>query len=288
MLKLSVINLKKLVKSSAAIRIILIAGLFAALFSMVVLNVAPQQYSLSKGDIADEDIYAPSDIVDKSSTEQRRRQAEESVEPVYKLDLTVQVEIEKKISDFFMLLNSVRANADLDKDKKLAALEQESNISLGNSVYNTLLTASDADIKNLNDNITYINNQMLNGRITEEQLNTKRSEIREFFMNLPKQNKLNEIGADIAVMILKPNMYYDEKTTLERKTSAKDKVAEVVIRKGTIIVNKGKEVTSQQIELLGAYGLLSEGNSGLDLKFYLGYGIIIIICMAIMGFYLRG
>ncbi|HWQ30600.1 MAG TPA: HDIG domain-containing protein, partial [Negativicutes bacterium] len=123
--------------------------------------------------------------------------------------------------------------------------------------------------------------------ITEEQLNTKRSEIREFFMNLPKQNKLNEIGADIAVMILKPNMYYDEKTTLERKTSAKDKVEEVVIRKGTIIVNKGKEVTSQQIELLDAYGLLDEGNSGLDIKFYMGYGIIIIICMAIMGFYLR-
>jgi putative nucleotidyltransferase with HDIG domain len=106
-------------------------------------------------------------------------------------------------------------------------------------------------------------------------------------MNLPKKSKLNEIGADISVMLLKPNMYYDEQTTLERKQSEKDKVEDVVIRKGTIIVNKGKEVTSQHIELLDAYGLLYESNGNIDVEFYAGYGIIISICLAIMGLYIR-
>jgi putative nucleotidyltransferase with HDIG domain len=288
MIKFSVFNLKRLTKNSTIIRVVLIVCLFAALFSLFLLNVAPQKYRLKVGDISGEDIYAPSDIVDKSATELRKEQAAESVQPVYNLDLTVQIDIEKKISSFFLLLDSVKNSEGLDKEQKLAAIKQDSNISLGNSLYNTLLDASVTDLTTLEDNIKYINNQMLSGRITEQQLNDRRSDIREFFMNLPKKSKLNEIGADIAVMILKPNMYYDEKTTLERKQNEREKVEEVVIRKGTIIVNKGQEVTSQHIQLLSAYGLLYESDgTEFDIQFYSGYGIIIIVCLFIMGSYLR-
>lgn len=288
MIKFSVSNLKKLAKNSTTIRIALIACLFIALFFLFILNVTPQKYRLKVGDISGEDIYAPSDIVDKSATELRRKQAEESVQPVYNLDLTVQIDIEKKVDSFFLLLDSVKKSEGLDKTQKLDALLKDSNISLGNSLYNTLLNASEADLKTLEENIKYINNQMLSGRITEQQLNDKRSDIREFFMNLPKKSKLNEIGADIAVMILRPNMYYDEQTTLTRKQNEREKVEDVVIRKGTIIVNKGQEVTSQHIQLLNAYGLLYESNStNLDKQFYIGYGIIISVCLFIMGLYLR-
>ena len=288
MIKYSVSDLKRLARNSTTIRVLLIAGLFIALFFLFVLNTAPQKYLLQVGDISDIDIYAPSDIVDKSATELRKKQAEDSVQPVYNLDLTVQIDIEKKISDFFALLDSVRSNAELNKVQKLNLLEQNSNISLGNSLYSTLLDASEADLASLEDNIKYINNQMLSGRITEQQLNDKRSDIREFFMNLPKKSKLNEIGADIAVMVLKPNMYYDEQTTLARRQSEREKVEDVVIRKGTLIVNKGQEVSSQQIQLLNAYGLLAESdNDRFDIQFYIGYGIIISICLIIMGQYLR-
>ena len=288
MIKYSVSDLKRLARNSTTIRVLLIAGLFIALFFLFVLNTAPQKYLLQVGDISDKDIYAPSDIVDKSATELRRKQAEDSVQPVYNLDLTVQIDIEKKISDFFALLDSVRSNAELNKVQKLNLLEQNSNISLGNSLYSTLLDASEADLASLEDNIKYINNQMLSGRITEQQLNDKRSDIREFFMNLPKKSKLNEIGADIAVMVLKPNMYYDEQTTLARRQSEREKVEDVVIRKGTLIVSKGQEVSSQQIQLLNAYGLLAESdNDRFDIQFYIGYGIIISICLIIMGQYLR-
>jgi len=288
MIKYSVSDLKRLARNSTTIRALLVAGLFIALFLLFVLNTAPQKHLLQVGDISDKDIYAPTDIVDKSATELRRKQAEDSVQPVYNLDLTVQIDIEKKISDFFMLLNSVRSNAELDKVQKLNLLKQNSNISLGNSLYNMLLDVSEADLASLEHNIKYINNQMLSGRITEQQLNDKRSDIREFFMNLPKKSQLNEIGADIAVMVLKPNMYYDEQTTLARKQSEREKVEDVVIRKGTLIVGKGQELSSQQIQLLNAYGLLAESDKDrFDIQFYLGYGVIIGICLIIMGLYLR-
>ncbi|HYF82371.1 MAG TPA: HDIG domain-containing protein [Clostridia bacterium] len=287
MINFSVSNLRKLVRSSTTIRIVLIACLFAALFSLFVLNARPEVYSLKVGEISNEDIYAPSDIVDKSATELRRQQAEESVDLVYKLDLTVQIDIEKKTDNFFLLLDTVKKSEGIDKAQKLTILEQESNISLGNSLYNTLLDASETDLKTLSGNIKYIINQILSERITEQQLNDKRSDIREFFMNLPKKSKLNEIGADIAVMTLRPNMYYDEPTTLAKKQQEREKVEQVVIRKGTIIVNKGKEVTQAQIQLLKAYGLLYVGGSSFELQIYAGYGIIISICLVIMGLYLK-
>lgn len=288
MIKFSVSNFKRLAKNSTTIRVVLVACLFIALFSLFVLNIAPQKYHLRIGDIADEDIYAPSDIVDKSATELKRRQAEESVKPVYKLDLTVQIDIEKKIDNFFLLLDSVKKTEGTDKAQKIAMLEQESSISLANSVYSTLIDAQDADLATLRDNIKYIINQMLSERFAESQLDNKRSDIREFFMNLPKKSKLNEIGADIAVMTLRPNMYFDEQTTISNKEREREKVEEVVIRRGTIIVNKGEEVTAQQIQLLNAYGLLSEsGGPSLDIRVYAGYGIIICICLFIMGLYLK-
>ena len=288
MIELSVSNLKRIAKNSTTIRILLIVCLFIALFTLFVLNVTPQKYRLKVGDISDEDIYAPSDFVDKSATEQIRKQAEDSVQPIYNLDLTVQIDIEKKIDSFFLLIESVKNSEGLDKKQKLAAIAQDSDISLGNSLYNTLLDANESDLATLKDDIKYINNQMLSGRITEKQLNEKRSDIREFFMNLPKKNKLNEIGADIAVMILRPNMYYDEQTTLMIKQQEREKIEDVVIRKGTVIVNRGREVTFQQIQLLDAYGLLYENNSRFDIKLYTGYGIIISVCLFITGLYFRG
>lgn len=288
MIKFSVANLRRFFKSNIAIKIILVTCLFAALFSLFLLNAAPQKYKLKAGDIANEDIYAPSDIVDKAATELARKQAEESVAPVYKLDLTVQIDIEKKIDNFFNLIEGVKANEALDREQKLNAIQQESAISLNNSIYSTLLSASDADLKSLRENVKYINNQILSERIAEEQLNDKRGAIREFFANLPKKTKLNEIGADIAVMTLRPNMYFDEQTTLDRKQQAREKVEEVIIKKNTQIVTKGREVTEQQIQLLKSYGLLyGSTDVSFNVQIYVGYGIIVSVCLFVMGLYLK-
>ncbi|MGE5633217.1 MAG: HD family phosphohydrolase [Caulobacteraceae bacterium] len=288
MIKFSISNFRRLIKSNAATKVVIFTCLFAVLFSLFVLNVSPQKYKLSAGEISGEDIYAPSDEVDKVTTESKRRQAEESVAPVYKLDLTVQIDIEKKVDSFFDLIESVKKNETLDKTQKLNAIEQESNISLNNSLYNTLLNTSDTDLNSLRDNIKYINNQILNERITETQINDKRSTIRDFFLNLPKKSKLNEIGADIAVMVLRPNMYFDEQTTLQKKQQAREAVDEVIIKKNTIIVNKGQEVTEQQIQLLKEYGLLyGNSSAGLSAQIYTGYGIIIGVCLFIVGLYMK-
>lgn len=288
MIKFSISNFRRLIRSNIAIKLIIFTCLFASLFFLFLLNAAPQKYKLTAGDISNEDIYAPSDLVDKVATELARKQAEEGVVPVYKLDLTVQIDIEKKIDSFFNLIEGVKANEALEKEQKLQAIERESVISLNNSLYSTLLNASSTDIKSLRDNIQYIINQILNERITEAQLNDKRGAIREFFMNLPKKSKLNEIGADIAVMTLRPNMYYDEQTTLDKRQLARDKVEEVIIKKNTQIVTKGREVTEQQIQLLKSYGLLY-GSTGVsfDVQIYTGYSIIIGVCLFVMGLYLK-
>jgi hypothetical protein len=52
MIKFSVSNLRRLARSSTTIRIVLVVCIFIALFSMFVLNKAPQKYHLVIGDIS--------------------------------------------------------------------------------------------------------------------------------------------------------------------------------------------------------------------------------------------
>lgn len=287
MIQLSFSNLKRLMRSNVVIKSVLALGLFASLLVFFIINAAPERYELVVGDIAGDDVYAPYDIVDKAATELYRKQAEESVQPVYKLDLTVQIDIEKRIDSFYGLVQSIKDNQELDKAQKLQTLEQESNISLNSNLYSALLGAPDAELKALRENTNYIINQMLSERITEAQLNDKRDTIREFFGNLPKKSRLNEAGADIAVMLLRPNMYYDEQTTMEKRKQARESVSEVIIKKDTKIINKGHEVTAQQIELLRVYGLLYENAvSGLDIRLFAGYTIMILVCLSILAIYL--
>ncbi len=287
MIQLSISNFKRLFRSNAVIKSILALGLFAVILSFFLLNAAPLRYDMKVGDVAGDDIYAPYDIADTAATELYRKQAEEAVQPVYKLDLNVQIDIKKRIDSFYSLVEGIRSNQELAKVQKLQSLEQESNISLNSNLYSALLIAPDSELKALRENTDYIINQILSERITEDQLNDKRDAIREFFVNLPKKTKLNEAGADIAVMLLRPNMYYDQQTTLEKKKLARESVSEVIIKKDTKIINKGHEVTAQQIELLRAYGLLYEkAIGGLDIRLLAGYTIMILVCFSVLAVYL--
>lgn len=279
-------NIKKVIKSDITLKSLIIAGLFISVFIILFLGTSQQKYDLKVGDIATEDIYAPADAVDKMATDVKLKNAEESVQPVYKLDLTVQIDIEKRVDSFFNEIELIKSDTAMDKDQKLNAIEQESNISLKADMYEVLLDTPDSELKQLRDNVKYIINQILGERITEEQLNDKRTTIEDFFTNLPKKSKLNEAGIDIAVMVLRPNMFFDEQTTTMKKAEARANVEEVIIKKDTKIVNKGQEVTVQQLQLLENYGLLnSKSNKGQALRLQLGYVMIIGANLFLLGLY---
>ncbi len=279
-------NIKVVTKSDAFIKTLIFIGLLVALFTIFGVGAAPQKYNLVVGEIATEDIYAPNDIVDKVTTEQRMLEADRSVQPIYKHDLNVQIELTEKIESFFDLLITAKNSEDLNLEQKINYLEQQSNINLSRDKYLLLIRAKNSELDKLKINISYIINQILGQRITEDQLEEKRETIRSFFSKITEESSLNVVGSDIAVMVIRPNMFYDEENTLAKKAEARSNVEDVIIKRGTRIVNKGQEITPQQIKLVEAYGLLSNGADRFNLRIYIGYIIIILTGLLMIWLYL--
>jgi cyclic-di-AMP phosphodiesterase PgpH len=279
-------KVKYFMKIDLTTKSLIFLGLFLAILSIFLISTAPQRYDIKVGDVAVEDIYAPSDLVDKTATEIKIKAAEEAVQAVYNLDRTVQIDIQKKIETFFALLAEIRGKADVDDNQKLNLMEQQSNIGLNQGDYNILLKADVVELNKLKDKILYITDQLLNENIEEAKLNDKRESIKEFFNNLPDNSELNRLGADIAIIIIRPNMFYDEEATTVQREEARRNVDQVIIKKDSKIVTKGQEVTTHQISLLEAFGLLDNGrSSSMAVRLYTGYSLSILAGMFILALY---
>ncbi|OGO77230.1 MAG: hypothetical protein A2Y23_04500 [Clostridiales bacterium GWB2_37_7] len=279
-------NINHVINIDLTKKSLIFLGLFLAILSIFLISTAPQRYDISVGDVAVEDIYAPSDLVDKTATEIKIRTAEEAVQAVYNLDRTVQIDIQKKIDTFFALLTETRSKIDLDESQKTQIMGQQSNIGLDQVDYNTLIKAEAEELNKLKDKILYITNQLLNENIEEAKLNDRREAIKEFFNNLPDDSQLNKLGSDIAIIILRPNMFYDEEATRNQREEARKNVEQVIIKKDSKIITKGQEVTAHQISLLEAFGLLDNGKSNSrTFRLYVGYSLSIFAGIFILALY---
>ena len=77
---------------------------FVSVFAILVTSLKPEKFDLVIGQRAPVDIYSPKDIEDKFNTERLRQKAVEGIEPVYKLNPGVRVEVNKDIEKFFSLV----------------------------------------------------------------------------------------------------------------------------------------------------------------------------------------
>ncbi len=275
----SIISNKVLVKWS------IIIMTYMLIVFIIILTSTPEIYNFSIGDIADQDIDAPSNMVDKAATEILKDQAAKQVQPIYKLDLTVQIELEGQIDSFFSNLEDIQDDEDLLLEQKVSKLANY-DIKLDNESYEILLKSKQRELTRLQENIKYLINQILNQRINEEQIESKKEEINDFFEKLPNNNRLNQIGARITTDIIKPNIFYDKEETNQKIIEARENIEEILIKKGTRIVSKGQEVNLQQIELLKSYGLIKDHESR-DWKIYISYAALIFIPLTVLYLFLR-
>lgn len=272
-------------RKSNFIKASILVSVFFIIYVMLIITATPKKYNFNVGDISDVDIDAPTNMVDKIATEKLRKEAEDKVLPIYKVDLTVQIELEKTIDSIFQQVEELINNEEYDFEQKLEILENNAIVPLDRNSYRLLLNSSQSDLKQVKDNIKYLINQILNERLSQEQLESKKEDIVEFFSKLPKQSKLNDIGAKIATSIIKPNLLYDKEETERKKEEARASIEEVLIKKGTRIVSQGQEITEQQIQLLKAYGLLKDAN-GNDMRINFAYGVLLFATMAVFFLYI--
>ena len=74
---------------------------FVSLFTILVTSLKPEKFDLVVGQKAPVDIHSPKDIEDKFNTERIREKSVEAIEPIYKLNPGVHVEVRKDIEKSF-------------------------------------------------------------------------------------------------------------------------------------------------------------------------------------------
>ncbi len=295
---------------------------YVVIFMMVTASIAPKRYDLQVGDLAKETIKATKDIIDEISTQKLIQEAQNSVDIKYKQDEAITNEVLENIHSCFSTITDIRVEGEKEKIRMSEALTStlqdiegngtdsisKGNKQVGNTfTYSdsflqemgnklpvtlsrndilTILSAKQAELDTLKQKILALTSASLNSGIKEEfrmdQMNKINKELSDPALEI--SNEVRKLGIGIVSAYLQANMIYDGEATEQARKKAVEAVVPVVYKKGQNIVRESEPVTQAQLQVLDSLGLLK--SKAFDVSFYVGIGIIILILLLPIVFYL--
>ncbi|QEK13629.1 HDIG domain-containing protein [Crassaminicella thermophila] len=267
-------------------KIMLTSIFFLLIFISMLTSLAPEKYELQVGQKSPADLRAPRDIENKIATNRLIEKAIKSVEPREKIDPTIQIDIKKKIEKFFKNAYQIRNLQDITNEEKLSLLIKKNELNLSEKELSLMLVASEKELKNIESYIYEIITQVMSTGIKLEELEKEKIAIENYFKGLKEfSDKIKLLGIKIVNTSIKPNRFLDVETTRQKIDEAKNAVEKVIVKKGSIIVNKGDIITEEQLKLLKDAGITKQqGNK--DYSLYFGIAILVIIAEVLLIAYI--
>ncbi len=271
------------------------------LFGLFALACVSDRYSLQVGDIAHQTITATKDVEDTVTTEQYRKAAAAAMEASYHKDETATEEVLMALDDLFAELalvqqygQDVRNAADSPTLPAVRANSSEVIVYAQSMVKGIALTGHQARVL-LNTSNDSFNTMVLEVRtavesalrttIREGQVSSSISNINAICKYRIDSDLTNYIVPVVVSAVVKPNMVVDEAATEAARQTARDGVAPVIYKQGQNIVREGERVSSYQIAMHSALGLLD--SASIDLTVYGGAARVVIATIVLMVLMLR-
>ncbi|MFG6494128.1 HD family phosphohydrolase [Fictibacillus sp. UD] len=260
------------------------------LFSLLVSNVTPNVVDVNVYERAPRDIQSPITIPLEDQTEARKRLAEESVKNEYTFnkDLALlQAEALKDLFDLVITINKSEEEkkddeAPLSMDQKLEQIKDSIDKSeISDETYTALAQASETELNNMKNLGPDVVNKVLSNPIMVEEVEEARNEavqlIRE---NSNLSYSLRNATEEITRSFIIANRTLDTEKTRQKRKEASDKVEEVVIREGEVLVKSGAVITPEIFDRLKKVGLLDQ-----EMKTYPYYGLFLFVLIVMAGLY---
>ncbi len=268
---------KKVLKSSLHRRIF-----WGVIFSVIIMfiigtSVIPEQVSLQEGRPSPRDFNAPRNISYESKilTSVAEQEAADKVEPVYRNDEQVLLDIQEEINNYFSVIKNIRNNGEANLEEKVKMLESELGLSLEANVYSKLISENNSYIERLQNEATQIVRQyILPGVLPEDIEYTKRNIMGSITLLAIDDISKNFLSNLMENIEFKGNRIYDPITTAELKEKARDRVEPVVVEysKEQKVIGKGEIITAEHLEALEKMGLLTYNNSSVPIL-----GVILLV-----------
>ncbi len=269
------------------------------IFMLFALACMSDRYSLQVGDIAHQTITATKDVEDTVTTEQHRKAAAAAVEASYHLQEGATEEVLMALDDLLTELGHVqqygqdlRNAAESPMLSTLRSYTSEEisyaqtlvkGISLTPYQTRVLMGTQTESFKTMVVEVRSAVENALNTTIREGQVTTSINNINAICKYRVDSDLTNSIVPVVLKAVVKPNMVVDEEATETARQAARDSVQPVVYKQGQNIVREGERVSSYQIAMLSALGLLD--NTSIDLNVYGGAALIVaatVLCMVLM------
>ncbi|RYL91579.1 HD family phosphohydrolase [Sporolactobacillus sp. THM7-4] len=261
-------KLKKfLVKYIAEWVIYAIVGL--VLYVLMVGSVMPKNLDVHLHEIAQEDIQSPIDAVDTQATLQKKQEVMSATPSAYVYNNNLGLIQVEKVGDLFDTISSVKKEDKITGNassqelsgaiKKINdKLSESPDSRLSDQTLTTLLTASDGNLSIAEDITSTSIYEAMNDKVGWNDLQRVQTKASAALPSSVLNDQMRKALNEVLRSYITANYTFDAQATRQNKQDAANKVENVEIHQGEVIVRRGELVTNDMIRQLKLVGLMDE------------------------------
>jgi cyclic-di-AMP phosphodiesterase PgpH len=242
------------------ILLLIVIGGVVLVSLMVRISLRQPALPVEQGQVARQDLLAPSDAsyISEVLTEQARQEAERSVPPVYSpADPVISRQQIDKLRTALQLITDTRTNQEQDLEQKRTALSQISQPKLQPESIDRLLLMSDSRWATVEQEALSLLEQVMRGAVREDLLESIRRGLPTLVsLDLTEDQAL--VVAEMVAPFIVANSFYSPELTASAQTLARDSVKPITreFLAGETVVSRGDVITAADIEALKQLGLV--------------------------------
>ena len=273
-----------------ALVLLIVTGLLAFFALALPLAIRPSLYSLSAGDVVQQDILAPRDNSYTSDilTNQAQTEAANKVSPVY---LPVDPGIARRqlteLRNALRFISSVRADSYATPAQKLNDLSALPFLQEDADLANQMLSRSEPQWQIIQTEALSVLEQIMRDSIREDQVENAQQGIIALISYALPEDQATEVANIVTPFVVANSLYSEEKTILAQEQA---RAAVLPIKKsyvaGEIIVRRGQVITEITQEALQSYGFTQKGSTKFDI-WAAGAITLIVFVLGFMFFRVR-
>ena len=273
-----------------ALVLLIVTGLLAFFALALPLAIRPSLYSLSAGDVVQQDILAPRDNSYTSDilTNQAQTEAANKVSPVY---LPVDPGIARRqlteLRNALRFISSVRADSYATPAQKLNDLSALPFLQEDADLANQMLSRSEPQWQIIQAEALSVLEQIMRDSIREDQVENAQQGIIALISYALPEDQATEVANIVTPFVVANSLYSEEKTILAQEQA---RAAVLPIKKsyvaGEIIVRRGQVITEITQEALQSYGFTQKGSTKFDI-WAAGAITLIVFVLGFMFFRVR-
>ena len=268
---------------------------FVISFAIILIASVPESYDYKEGEAWEGgDVFAPREMEDVITTQNRREAAANQVEDQYSTnnEITKEKEYELKyILDIIKESKNIKLGSNEKNNYVLEELGKAeidaSVIELSDRTMTFLIDMNIVKYSGFSRDVQEVFSEIMNRGVSE----SKEDEaLEDMIYELRKKNteeELVSVAKELLSNYIVANRTFDSELTEARKEEVRESVAPVIIKENQIIAEAGTVLTEAQIKMLTDIGVIKGKGNNISIKYAVGIFVFMLAFYGIAVYYIR-